>query len=137
VKLEVGQFNLIPYLTIADSDHAIAFYEAVFGAKVTHKMMAEDDKRIMHATLTIGDFHFMLSGEFPEFSNFSGPDPVRGSSVAVSLRLESPQEVDRIFAKALDHGGTQSAEPQNMFWGDRFAQIVDCAGHRWMLAAKL
>ena len=137
LKLEAGNTNLTPYLTIADAPKAIAFYEAVFDAKVTHKVMAEDGKRLMHATLHIGNFHFMLSSEFTEFGGYSGPDVKRGSPVAVSLRLATPDEVDRVYTKAIEQGGTESAAPEDMFWGDRFAQVIDCAGHRWMLAAKI
>ncbi|MEM1040776.1 MAG: VOC family protein [Pseudomonadota bacterium] len=137
LQLEPGNTNVTPYLTIEDAPNAILYYRAVFDADVTGQMMAEDGKRVTHATVKIGDFVFMMSSAFPEFGGHMAPDSERGSPVAISLRLATPTEVDRIYAKALEHGGSISAPPQDMFWGDRFAQVIDCAGHRWMLAAKL
>lgn len=129
--------KISPYLTVADGEAAIRFYETVFDARLSGKMMAEDGKRIMHATLIIFGEMVMLSEEFPEYGNYIGPDKERGSPVAVSLRLDSASEVDRIYDLALKNGGQKSAEPEDMFWGDRFAQLIDVAGHRWMLVAKL
>lgn len=126
-----------PYLTVSDAEEAISFYETVFGAKCTFRMPAEDGKRLMHASLLINGSHIMLSDEFPEYGGFVGPDKERGSPVAISLTLKSPDEVDRIYALALKHGGTESSPPEDMFWGDRFAQVIDIAGHRWMLACAL
>ena len=77
----------------------------------------------------------MLSDEFPEFSPQAAPDMEKGSPVAMSLRLDAPAEVDRLYHLALEKGGTSSWPPEDMFWGDRFCQLYDPFGHRWMLVA--
>ena len=132
-----GTPGVIPYLTVADADAAIAFYEKVFGAELSFKMMDDDGVRYMHATISINGGHFMLSSEYAEQGGYVGPDRERGSPVALSLQLDTPSDVDRVYALAMENGATESWKPEDMFWGDRFAQLVDVAGHRWMLISPL
>ncbi len=133
----MGEVTVSPYLTVNNANGAIDWYERVLNAKCTFKLPAEDGKRLMHATLVIRDCPLMLSDEFPEFGGFSGPDLERGSPVAVSVSLEKAADVDRTFALALAEGGRESHPPEDMFWGDRFAQFYDPFGHRWMIRAPL
>jgi len=126
-----------PYLTIKGAKAAIAFYEKVFDAKCVSTMDAEDGERLMHATIMIKDNPIMLSDEFPEFGGYVGPDSKIGSSVAISITLDTASEVDRIYELALQNKATASHAPEDMFWGDRFCQLHDPFGHRWMLSAVL
>lgn len=126
-----------PYLTIDGAANAIEFYKKVFGAELLSQMTEDDGDRIMHATLKIRNSIVMLSDQFPEHGNYLGPDKERGSPVAISLRFDRAGDVDRTYAAALENGAKKSWAPEDMFWGDRFAQLVDPAGHRWMLVAKL
>ncbi len=127
--------SLSPYLTVKDAEAAISFYESVFGMECTYRLPEENGKRLMHATLRCGDSILMLSDEFPEFSPHLAPDMERGSPVAMSIRLEKADDVDRLYNLALEYGAKSSWPPEDMFWGDRFCQIYDPFGHRWMLAA--
>jgi len=127
--------SIEPYLTVKGAKAAIAWYEDVFDATCLATMDAEDGERLMHATLSIGGSMFMMSDEFEEFSPHLAPDMERGSPVAISLRLETAADVDRIYDLALEKGAKNSWPPEDMFWGDRFAQIYDPFGHRWMLVS--
>ena len=131
------RLSVSPYLTVKGGKAAIAYYEKVFGAKCSFQMPSEEegDDRLMHATLLIGNSSIMLSDEFPEFGPDLSPDLERGSPVALSLTLDKASEVDRIYELALAEGGASSSPPEDMFWGDRFCQIYDPFGHRWMLIA--
>ncbi len=126
-----------PYLTIDGVEEAISFYQAVFNGELLSKMMAEDGERVLHATMRIHGGTVMMSDEFPEYGGHPAPDMERGSPVAMSLRFKDPRNVDRVYALALENGGKESAKPEDMFWGDRFAQVIDIKGHRWMLVAPL
>ena len=42
-----------PYLTVKGGDKAITFYKHAFGAEEAFKMMADDGKRVLHATLNL------------------------------------------------------------------------------------
>ncbi len=132
-----SQPTLPPYLTVKGAKAAVAFYQKVFDAEITGQMDAEDGARLMHASLLINDGLVMLSDEFPEFGPDRAPNADHGSSVAISLTLETPSEVDRIYNLALENGATEHYAPEDMFWGDRFAQLIDPWHHRWMLVAAL
>jgi uncharacterized glyoxalase superfamily protein PhnB len=123
-----------PYLTIKGAGEAISWYETVFGVKLLSSMK-HDDGRFMHATLSINGHPFSLSDEFPEYSPFRGPAAEPPSPVAISLRLGAPAEVDHLHDQAIAAGAKTSWPPEDMFWGDRFCQIIDPFNHRWMLAA--
>jgi uncharacterized glyoxalase superfamily protein PhnB len=51
------------------------------------------------------------------------------------IALESAGKVDAMFAQPVAAGGNGVVPPAHMFWGDRFAIVVDPFGHRWMLDA--
>ena len=132
-----NQQRVSPYLTVNGAKKAAEWYKDIFGAKILHTMDAEDGERLMHASLDIGGSSIMLSDEFPEWSNFTGPqkDPI--SPVAISITLDRPEEVDGIYKTAMEAGATSLWPPEDMFWGDRFCQIIDPFNHRWMLVARL
>ena len=129
--------SISAYLTVDGAEEAVAYYEKVFGMTCTFRMPAEDGKRLMHATLRRGNSVLMMSDIFPEFSPHPAPDKEAGSPVAISLLLDSPEDVDKMYDLALEEGGLSSWPPENMFWGDRFCQLYDPFGHRWMLVARL
>ena len=118
--------SVTPYLNLADAKAAIGFYVEAFGAVETFRLPAEDGKKIMHAVLEIAGGAIFLSD--------MGPDQ-RPASVAIALGLESAQAVDALAARVADAGATITFGPQDMFWGDRFAELTDPFGHRWMLTA--
>lgn len=85
--------------------------------------------------MTIKGGTVMLSDEFPEHGGTPAPTPEKPTSVAVSVLLGSPAEVDALFAQAVAAGAKGWMKPEDMFWGDRFAMLDDPFGHRWMLNA--
>lgn len=126
-----------PYLTIDGADKAIAFYKKVYGAKEVTRMAAEDGKRVMHASLDINGGTVMLSDHFPEYGGDGAVEPPTAEKlapVAIALSYPAPTDVDAIFKRAIDAGATSLAEPADMFWGARFAMLVDPFGHRWFLS---
>jgi len=129
-----------PYLTVRGAADAIAFYQKAFGAQEVTRMPAEDGKRLMHAELTINGGTVMLSDEFPEYSDegaVRAPSKDNPAPVAVAVNYGSPAEVDAPFRRAVEAGCKGTLEPQDMFWGARFAMLTDPFGHRWMLNALL
>ena len=126
-----------PYLTVNGAEKAIAFYAKVFGAKETMRMAADDGKRIMHASLAINGGTVMLSDHFPEYGGdgaVAPPTLEKMAPVAIALSYTAPADVDATYKRAIDTGATSLAEPADMFWGARFAMLVDPFGHRWFLS---
>ncbi len=122
-----------PYLTVHDANAAIAWYAEAFGAVEQFRVVSDDDGRVGHAELTIGDAHVMLSDEHPEVGVVS-PRTLGGTSVALHLQVA---DVDTTFARAVDGGATSLREPADQPHGSRQGTIIDPYGHRWMLSQPL
>jgi PhnB protein len=124
--------RVTPYLTVAGGADAIDFYVTVFGAKERGRMSAPGGK-IGHAELEIGDSMIMLSDEFPEMGGKS-PTTIGGSPVTVMVYVE---DVDAVFEKALDNGGTAISKVEDQFYGDRSGTFEDPWGHKWHVASHV
>jgi PhnB protein len=44
------------------------------------------------------------------------------------------EDVDGVFQRAVADGATPKMPVTDMFWGDRYAQIIDPFGHTWSVA---
>ncbi len=124
-----GSHTITPYLVVRDAARAIDYYKRAFGAKERDRM-AGPDGRIMHAELQIGDSILMLSDEFP-MGQCRSPQSLGGTSAQLYLHVE---DVDSLFQRAVDAGGTADMPVSDQFWGDRFGKLTDPFGHQWGLA---
>jgi PhnB protein len=125
-----GFHTVTPHLTVHDATRALEFYKQAFGAEVLHVAPAPGGK-VMHAALRIGDSILMLNDEFPEHGGDPAPSATRPSGVALHIYLEN---VDAAFARAVSAGATVKMPVMDMFWGDRYGQVMDPFGHRWSMA---
>jgi uncharacterized glyoxalase superfamily protein PhnB len=116
-------------LAIRDCARAIEFYRKAFGAKELTRMPGPDGK-LMHAEIEIGDTIVMMGEEAPEQG---APSPQALGGSAVGLMLYVPN-CDAVFARAVATGAAAKMPPSDMFWGDRYSQVVDPFGHRWGIA---
>jgi PhnB protein len=123
-----GYHSVTPYLIIGGAAEAIDFYTQAFGAEEVLRMPAGD--KIGHAEIKIGDSHVMMSDEWPDMG-FLGPKSRGGTTASLMIYVA---DVDAAFAQALASGGTEERPPEDQFWGDRTATLVDPFGHRWTLA---
>jgi len=121
--------SLTPGLAIRGAADAIAFYKKAFGAKELSRMPGPGGK-LMHAEVKIGDRVLMLGDEAPEMGSPS-PQTLGGSAVAL---MHYVKDVDAVFARAVASGAKPLLPPTDMFWGDRYGQVVDPFGHRWSIA---
>jgi PhnB protein len=124
--------SVVPYLTIAGGRgaEAAAFYIKLFSAEQGTRLPAEDGKRLMHCALQFAGSTLYLSDDFRE-----RPQTAPAMS-AVFVGLNKAPEVDALVAKAKSMGATVTQEPQDMFWGDRFAMFTDPFGHSWQVGAS-
>jgi PhnB protein len=127
-----GHHTAAPYLVVDDANGAIAFYGKAFGAQELFRMPGPDGK-IMHAEVLIGDSPIMLCDENPE-TEARSPKAFKGSPVSVFLYVP---DVDALFATAVAAGATAVVPLTDMFWGDRYAQVVDPYGHAWQIATHV
>ena len=119
---------ITPGLAVRGAAAAIAFYVKAFGAKEVSRMPGPGGK-IMHAEVKIGGQILFLGDEMPEMGAPS-PQTLGGSPVAL---MHYVKDVDAVFARAVAAGARPVMPPMDMFWGDRYGQVVDPFGHRWSL----
>ena len=127
-----GYHTATPYLVVSDANRAIDFYKQAFNAEEVMRMGGPGGK-IAHAELRIGDSVIMLSDEMPTGIARS-PQSLGGTTASVFLYVN---DVDSVYNKATSSGAKGHTAPQDMFWGDRFGQIIDPFGHCWGLATHI
>jgi PhnB protein len=131
--------NVNTYLNFpGNCDEAMSFYEKHLGAKILSKMTFAQmspsgvpqnmppglkPDAILHARFTLGDTVIMAS---------DGPkvEPMR--SAYISLRVDSNEEAERIYA-ALTEGGEVFMKMGEQFFAHRFGQFRDKFGVNWMV----
>jgi PhnB protein len=119
-----------PYLCATDATAAIEFYRRAFGAVVT-LLLPDDQGRVSHATLQVGDAVFYLSDEYPAI-DVRSPQSIGGSPVLIVLDVP---DVDALFAQAVAAGATVDRPLADQFDGAlRNGKLIDPFGHRWMLS---
>lgn len=124
-----GMPTLTPHLVCDGAAAAIDFYVKAFNA-VELSRLAGPDGKLMHGMMRIGDSPLMLVDAMPEWGALD-PKRLNGSPVTLHLYVE---DVDAAIAQAAAAGATVAMPPADMFWGDRYGQVVDPFGHRWSLA---
>jgi PhnB protein len=124
--------RVIPYLIVEGASAAIDFYSLVLGA-TEHMRMDGPDGKIGHAEIGIGDSVVMLADEYPEM-NARGPRSFGGSPVSLMVYVE---DVDGVFARAIEAGAKELRPVENQFYGDRLGAFEDPFGHQWNVATHV
>ena len=127
-----GYHTLQPYLIFDDAAKAIEFYSTIFGAKERLRMK-DDNGRIAHAELEIGDSVIMMADQHAEIQAFA-PGHFGGSPVSLMVYVE---HCDTTHAQAVGAGATSIREPADQPYGDRMAGIIDPFGYKWFIAHPL
>jgi len=118
---------------------AFRFYEEHLGGKITQMMTHEQapdtnnnipagwGKAILHARIEIGNT-ILMGADIPN------AEPMR--SAYLTLRLNSSQEAERIYA-LLSDGGQIFMKMEETFFASRFAMLRDKFGTSWMLLHEI
>ena len=128
-----GYHTVTPALSLKDTAAAIDFYKKAFGAEEVCRMPGPGGQGVMHAEIKIGNSAIMLGDEWPDYPVRS-PESVGATTGSLHIYVE---DVDAAFQKAVSAGATASMPPADMFWGDRYAKVVDPFGHFWGLATHI
>jgi PhnB protein len=123
---------IIPRLVCKDGAAEIDFCLATFGAVELNRRMGPDNMMV-HALLTISNEMIMIEGEWPSLPS-RAPKADGSSPVVIFVYVE---DVDKTIERVIENGGTVIVQPQNQFWGDRIAWIMDPAGHVWTIATRI
>ncbi|MGE8565980.1 MAG: VOC family protein [Achromobacter sp.] len=127
--IPAGMHTLTAHIICEGAADAIAFYKKAFNAEELARLPGPNGK-IMHAAVRIGDSVLMLMDDFAEWGSL-GPKALKGTPVTLHLYVK---DVDAAMKQAVDAGATLAMPAEDMFWGDRYGQVLDPFGHRWSIA---
>ena len=116
--------TVTPYFTVADPDLLIEFVVTVFAAELI-KMNRYSDGTVQHARVRIGDTVIMMNQSTGDYA----PN--------ISQMHVLVQDVETVFAAALEAGAVAIMAPNIRPHGDRMAGITDPCGNTWWIAARV
>ncbi len=119
--------HITPHIVVRDAARAAHWYVEVLGAEERGRIEVPGGK-LMQVELWFGDSALMLADEFPEMGVLS-PLSVGGTATVFHLNVD---DVDAVWQRAVDAGAEVRQAVANVFWGERYGQITDPFGHRWV-----
>lgn len=119
-----GHHTVCPYLIVDDGDRILDFMREAFGA-TDRELHRTPEGRVMHAEVQIGDSVVMLGESNEEFSDYKA-----------MIHLYVP-DVDDVFRRAVDAGGTPVREVSTQDYGDRTGGVEDPDGNQWWIATRV
>jgi PhnB protein len=126
--------RVTPALVVEGGARALDFYAEVFSAKERMRVPGPEGT-IVHAEIEIGDSTLIVEDASPYMGTSAPPaGGLDGSPVFLFIYVES---VDDVVARAVELGATLKRPPQDQFYGDRDAFIVDPFGHAWTVATHV
>lgn len=118
---------IVPALTYADPNAAVAFLEAAFGFE-PGLSVSDSNGRIQHAELTWGNGRIML-GPMGWAEWAKNPAAVSGANTqCVHVEVS---DIEAHCARARAAGAVILAEPADQFYGHRTYRARDLEGHVW------
>ena len=126
------------YLNFAGNcEEAFRFYEQHLGGRVTSMQRHSElpfqgntppewGPKILHARMELGGT-VLMGADIP------GAEPMR--SAYLSLRVDTPEEAERIYALLTD-GGEVFMKMEETFFAQRFAMLRDRFGASWLLMCE-
>lgn len=117
--------NVTAYLCAKGAAEAIEFYGKAFGATERYRI-ADDNGRIGHAEIDVGETMLMISDEAPELDVLS---PASLGGAGVSFVLTVP-DVDAAWEQAVEAGATIVRPMTEAPYG-RGGWVRDPYGFRW------
>jgi PhnB protein len=126
--------RVTPCLIVRGAAKALEFYAEVFGASERMRFPGPDGS-VAHAEIQIGDSVVIVEDEDPQRGTTAPPpDGLPGTPV---FQFVYVPDVDATVARAVQLGATMHRAPQDQFYGDRDAFIIDPFGHGWTIASHV
>jgi uncharacterized glyoxalase superfamily protein PhnB len=119
-----GYHTINTSVIVDGAQEIIDFLKKTFDAKVRFVMPGQPGK-IAHAELEIGDSVVMISDATDQY-------PATRCRVYAYVG-----DVDAAYKRALAAGAKGVEKPENQFWGDRNAAVVDSKGNHWAIATRV
>jgi PhnB protein len=126
--------RVTPCLVVQGAAKAIEFYAEVFGARERMRFPGPGGG-VAHAEIEIGDSVVIGEDESP-YTQTTAP-PAGGLAGSPVFQFVYVEDVDAVTARAVELGATLRRAPQDQFYGDRDAFVVDPFGHGWTIASHV
>ena len=128
---------ITPYLVVSDAAAAVEFYKTAFNATQDGEAHSlPGTSKIMHVRVVINGSLLMLCDDFSD--RMGGrpmtPQALGGSPVTLAMNVV---DVQSFWDRAVAGGATVTMPLADMFWGDRYGQVVDPFGHKWSMSQTL
>jgi PhnB protein len=118
-----GFHTITPYIAVREPEKVIAFMKATFGAEGA--TLGTGSARGIHAEYRIGDSMVMVGG---------GAE-VKITPMPAALHVYV-RDVDEVYERAIQAGGSTITKPQDRPYGDRDAGVQDEAGNQWYIGTN-
>jgi PhnB protein len=122
----------VPMLTISHGTMSLEFYQTAFDAQET-KHITNPDGSIHVSEMYIDGAMFHFHEESEDGTTF---DPKKHGGVTTIIGL-MVDDVDRVMARALAAGATESSPAISYDYGYRQGSIIDPLGHHWLIEMVL
>lgn len=125
-----GMSVMSPSLVVKNATKAIEFYKDVFHAAEMNRLTTPDGKTVVHACLNIAGQTIFVADEM----NGNKAPGRSGSYLSMYLYVG---DVDKVHARAIEHGAKEVTAPEDAFWGERLSKFRDPYGVHWSLATRV
>jgi PhnB protein len=123
-----GHHTITPAFSVKGAAHVIAFMEKAYGGRVVDRYDGPNGI-VHHAEVMIGDSVVMLGEAMPDKGGHEA------MPASLSLYVDTGDDVDATYKRALVAGATSVMEPKNQFYGYRSATVKDVGGNCWTICA--
>jgi PhnB protein len=120
-----GFHTITQYLIVSDANRLIEFLTSVFGGVERFRAQRPGSSVVMHAEVRIGD-------SVIEMADANEKVPPRPAALHIYV-----DDVDAVYAKALEKGARSISAPTDQEYGERGASVVDEFGNHWYVATPL
>lgn len=119
-----------------DPRAALAWLEKAFGFETT-MVIENPDGTIGHSEMRVGRNGLVMVGrEWDEFHR--SPASMDGvNTQSVHINLESDEDLDAHYRRALAAGASSIREPADQFYGERVYGVRDLEGHQWTFSRTI
>ena len=124
-----GFARITPYLAYNDVATAMEWLSKAFGFEKQLAMPGPEGS-IMHAEMILQGGVVMM-GPVSHEQGTKSPSDLPGVNQSLYVYVD---DVDAHFARTKASGAQITAEPTDMFWGDRIYSARDSEGHHWSFA---
>ena len=128
-----GVQAVFPMLVCRSPEAEMNFCASAFGAVEQARRPGRDGTPI-HIAMRINEAFLVVQSEFPDVVASRIPNPDGSSPVVIFVYVA---DVDQAVERAVAMGAQILMPPQDQFWGDRTARIIDPSGHVWTVASRI